>query len=317
LAGKHPLVVILGPTAAGKTSAAIALAHALDGEIIGADSRQIYRLMNIGTAKPTPDEQAAARHHLIDLVYPDQTLSVAEYQRLAYGAIEDILARGKLPLLVGGTGQYISAVIEGWSIPEVAPNLELRAELESFAAEHGSLALHGRLAEADADAASRIDHQNVRRVVRALEVCIETGRPISVLQQKRPPPYRVVQYGLTLERAALYARADQRIKRMMRAGLLEEVRELLARGYDRALPSMSGIGYAQLTDHLLDGLPLADAQEKTRTLTHDFIRRQFTWFRKHNSAVTWYDSTDDAPRALIEVCRRWLEGGTGTDLHGA
>ncbi|HRL13771.1 MAG TPA: tRNA (adenosine(37)-N6)-dimethylallyltransferase MiaA, partial [Aggregatilineales bacterium] len=277
LAGERPLIVILGPTAAGKTRAAIALARALDGEIIGADSRQIYRHMDIGTAKPTVTEQAAARHHLIDLVDPDQTLSVAEYQRLAYAAVADIHARGRVPLLVGGTGQYISAVIEGWSIPQVAPNDALRAELEAFAAEHGSEALHARLAAIDSDAAARIDHQNVRRVVRALEVCIETGRPISELQQKHPPPYAIVQYGVTLERSALYARADARITHMMAAGFLDEVRGLLARGYDRRLPSLSGIGYAQLAEHLLDGVPLADALEKTRTLTHDFIRRQFTW----------------------------------------
>ena len=308
LAGERPLIVILGPTAAGKTRAAIALARALDGEIIGADSRQIYRHMDIGTAKPTVTEQAAARHHLIDLVDPDQTLSVAEYQRLAYDAVDNIHARDRVPLLVGGTGQYISAVIEGWSIPQVAPNDALRAELEAFAAEHGSEALHARLAAIDSDAAARIDHQNVRRVVRALEVCIETGRPISELQQKHPPPYAIVQYGVTLERSALYARADARITHMMAAGFLDEVRGLLARGYDRRLPSLSGIGYAQLAEHLLDGVPLADALEKTRTLTHDFIRRQFTWFRKHNPTVTWYDSSDASTAAMIDAAHRWLNG---------
>jgi tRNA dimethylallyltransferase len=313
LAGERPLIVILGPTAAGKTRAAIALAQALDGEIIGADSRQIYRHMDIGTAKPTSAEQAAAHHHLIDLVDPDQTLSVAEYQRLAYDAIANVQARGKVPLLVGGTGQYISAVIEGWSIPQVAPNDVLRAELEAFAAAHGSEALHARLAALDHNAAARIDHQNVRRVVRALEVCLETGRPISELQQKRPPPYAVVQYGVTLERSALYARADARITHMMDAGFLDEVRGLLARGYDRRLPSLSGIGYAQLVDHLLDGLPLTEALEKTRTLTHDFIRRQFTWFRKHNPAVTWYDSSDASTAAMLGAARRWLDGRADAD----
>lgn len=313
LAGERPLIVILGPTAAGKTHAAIALAQALDGEIIGADSRQIYRHMDIGTAKPTPVEQAAARHHLIDLVDPDQTLSVAEYQHLAYDAVDDVHSRGKLPLLVGGTGQYISAVIEGWSIPQVAPNDMLRAELEAFAAAHGSEALHARLGAVDRDAAARIDHQNVRRVVRALEVCIETGRRISELQQKRPPPYIIAQYGVTLDRSALYARADARITHMMAAGFLDEVRDLLARGYDRRLPSMSGIGYAQLAEHLLDGAPLDDALERTRTLTHDFIRRQFTWFRKHNPAVTWYDSHETSPAAMVNAARRWLDGRIHAD----
>ena len=210
MTGKPPLVVILGPTAAGKTGLAIQLAQALNGEIIGADSRQIYRYMDIGTAKPTPEQQQQATHHLIDVVDPDQNLGLAQYQRLAYAAIDAVHLRQRLPLLVGGTGQYITAVIEGWSIPEVPPNPALRDELESFAAAHGSEALHHRLQQIDPAAASAIHHRNIRRVVRALEVHAETGLPISQLQRKQPPPYAIIQYGLTLERDRLYARADLR-----------------------------------------------------------------------------------------------------------
>lgn len=323
MTGSHhtPLIVVLGPTASGKTALAIALAQALNGEIVGADSRQIYRYMDIGTAKPTPEERAAAPHHLIDVVNPDENLSLAEYQRLANARIQEIASRGKLPLLVGGTGQYITALIEGWSIPEVAPNPALRQELEAFAQVHGSQALHNRLAALDPAAAAKIEHQNIRRVVRALEVTLESGQPISELQRKTPPPYHVLQIGLTMEREALYARADQRIARMIQAGFLDEVRGLLERGYHRHLPAMSGIGYAQLAAHLLDGLSLDEALEQTRNLTHDFIRRQYTWFKKYNAAALWYDSTNYEPAQVISMCQQWLntlpQHTNNTPLHGA
>lgn len=307
-ARSRPLLVILGPTAAGKTAAALAIAQALDGEIIGADSRQVYRHMDIGTAKPSSAERALVPHHLIDCIDPDDNLSLAQYQRMAYTAINDILARGRLPVLVGGTGQYISAVIEGWSIPEVPPNAALRAELEAYAAEHGSAALHARLATLDPAAAAKIEHQNVRRVVRALEVCIETGQRISDLQRKQPRDYAVLQLGLTLEREALYMRADRRVDAMIQAGFVDEVRALLAMGYDRRLPSMSGLGYAQLAAHLLDGVPLAEAVEDTKRATHDFIRRQYTWFRKYNQDVAWYDAGSNTLEQLCVVARRWLQG---------
>jgi len=304
----RPLIVILGPTAVGKTALAILLAQAVNGEIIGADSRQIYRYMDIGTAKPTPAERQSVPHHLIDVVNPDASLALAEYQRLAYAAINDVLARGHVPLLVGGTGQYISALIEGWSIPEVPPNPTLRADLEAFAAEHGSQALHARLASLDPDAANRIEHTNIRRVVRALEVCMESGRPISELQRKTPPDYDVLQIGLTLEREVLYARADTRIDTMMQLGFLDEVRGLLAMGYHQHLPAMSGIGYAQLAAHLVEGIALEDALEATRMLTHDFIRRQYTWFRKYNQSVVWFDAQHTAFDDIVTRCINWRNG---------
>lgn len=304
----RPLIVILGPTAAGKTTLAIQLAQAISGEIIGADSRQIYRYMDIGTAKPTHEERQAAPHHLIDVVAPDANLSLAEYQRLAYAAIDDVLARGHIPLLVGGTGQYISAVIEGWSIPEVPPNLTLRAELETFANEYGSQALHDRLTALDPIAAQRIEHTNIRRVVRALEVCLESGMPISELQRKTPPNYRLLQIGLTLDRETLYTRADARINDMMQRGFLDEVRRLLAMGYHERLPAMSGIGYAQLAAHLVAGTPLDTALEATRTLTHDFIRRQYTWFRKYNQSVLWFDAQHTSFETIVLRCADWLKG---------
>jgi tRNA dimethylallyltransferase len=307
LAGNKPLLIILGPTASGKTNLAIEIAQAIGGEIISADSRQIYRFMDIGTAKPTPTQQAEIPHHLLDVVNPDENLSLAQYQRMAYGTITAIHERGKLPMLVGGTGQYITAVIEGWTIPEVPPNEALRAELETFAAQQGTMALHERLTQLDPTAAANIDYRNVRRVVRALEVCIESGQAISELQRKRPPPYRMMTYGLTMERDRLYQQADQRVDQMMEEGFLEEVQQLLTAGYNRKLPSMSGLGYAQLAAHVLDDRPLADAIVDTKHATHDFIRRQYTWFRGHDSGILWHNIEQLDRAALIEATARWVQ----------
>lgn len=301
------LIVILGPTASGKTDLAIALANALDGEIIGADSRQIYRYMDIGTAKPTPQQRQQAPHHLIDIVDPDENLGLAQYQHLAYAAIDDIHARSSVPLLVGGTGQYITAVVEGWSIPEVPPNEALRAELEAFASQHGSEALHRRLQEADPAAAQATHHHNVRRVVRYLEIYLETGTPVSELQRKHPPPYPILQYGLRLARDRLYDRADQRFDQMVQQGFVDEVRQLLDMGYNRKLPSMSGLGYRELAAHLLDGLPLDEAVTAAKNATHDFIRRQITWFRGHDSGIHWHDVETLNVAGLIESSGGWLE----------
>ncbi|HKD74867.1 MAG TPA: tRNA (adenosine(37)-N6)-dimethylallyltransferase MiaA, partial [Ktedonobacterales bacterium] len=190
-----PLIALVGPTASGKTALGIALAEALGGEIVGADSRQIYREMEIGTAKPTPDERARISHHLLDVVAPDEPFTLAIYQQLATAAIADIHARGKLPLLVGGTGLYIRAVVDGLVIPAVPPNEEQRAEWEALAEREGNERLHAMLAERDPVAAAAIPTNNVRRVIRALEVCLATGQPFSSLQQKRPTPYRLVMLG--------------------------------------------------------------------------------------------------------------------------
>jgi len=283
------LIVIVGPTAVGKTRLSLRLAEEFDGEIISADSRQVYRGMDIGTAKPTPEERARVPHHLIDVVAPDETFSLAQYQELTYDAIGDVSARVKLPFLVGGTGQYVRAVVEGWGIPRVPPNEELRAELYRQAEIEGEEALHVRLREVDPAAAEGIDPRNVRRVVRALEVYLETGQPISELQRKKPPPYRILQIGLTMERQKLYHRIDERVDRMIEGGLVEEVKGLAEQGYGYDLPSMSGLGYQQIGMYLRGQVSLKEAIQLIKRHTRRFVRHQYNWFRLGDEGIRWFD----------------------------
>lgn len=308
-----PLVAIVGPTATGKTALAVALAERLRERIaceaVAADSRQIYRLMDVATAKPTSQERALLPHHLIDVVWPDQAYTLAEYQRDATAAIADIHARGGLPLLVGGTGLYVRAVVDGLAIPEVAPRPELRAELEAEARDRGVEALHGRLAALDPEAARRIDARNVRRVIRALEVCLATGRRFSEQQGARPTPYRTLLLGLNMPREALYARADRRVDAMIAAGLAEETRALVERGYGWDLPSMSSLGYREIGAYLRDEATLPEAVERLKLDTHAYIRRQVTWFRP-DARITWLDAalapdvlTEQASTAVRELLR--------------
>jgi tRNA dimethylallyltransferase len=304
---KHlPLVVIVGPTAVGKTRLSLRLAQEFGGEIVSADSRQVYRGMDIGTAKPTLEERHRVPHHLLDVVAPDEVFTLAQYQELAYQAIDDVLARGKLPLLVGGTGQYVRAVVEGWGIPRVPPNEKLRAELYRQAEVEGEAALHARLWEVDAAAAERIDPRNVRRVVRALEVYLETGQPISELQRKKPPPYRILQIGLTLERQELYRRIDERVDGMIEAGLVEEVRGLVEQGYSYDLPSMSGLGYQQIGLYLRDQVSLEEAIQLIKRHTRRFVRHQYNWFRLDGEAIRWFDVLGDYYGAIQELASAFL-----------
>jgi len=300
------LVVIVGPTAAGKTALSIELAEAAGGEIVSADSRQIYRGMDIGTAKVTTEERARVPHHLLDVVTPDQVLSLAEYQSLAYAAIADIHARGRLPFLVGGTGQYIQAVVEGWSIPAVAPQPELRAQLEAKASAEGAEALQGWLAALDPIAAARIDHRNVRRVIRALEVCLVTGQPITELQRKSPPPFEILQIGVTRPRSELYARIDARVDQMMAAGLVDEVRRLDEAGYTWELPAMTGLGYRQIGEFLRDEVTLVEAIARIKKGTRRFVQQQYNWFRLADPMIRWVDpGVAQAAHVLAEM-RAWL-----------
>jgi tRNA dimethylallyltransferase len=283
------LIAIVGPTATGKTALAVALARAIDGEIVGADSRQVYRRMDIGTAKPSLEERALVPHHLLDVVDPDEPFSLAQYLELASAALEDIWARGRQPLLVGGSGQYVWALLEGWTVPRLPPQPELRRSLEERAAREGAEALHQELAHIDPQAAAGIDARNVRRVIRALEVCEATGRPISFWQEKAPPSWDVLTLGLACPRDELYRRIDARVDGMMEAGLVDEVRALLAAGYRRDLPSMSGIGYREVCQHLVGELDLPAAADRIKTATHRLARQQGTWFRRDDERIRWID----------------------------
>lgn len=284
-----PLLAVVGPTASGKTALAIALAEALGGEIVSADSRQIYREMEIGTAKPTPAERARVPHHLLDVVAPDESFTLAQYQAAANASIAAIHARGKLPLLVGGTGLYLRAVLDGLAIPAVPPNPAQRAAWEELAAREGSAALHALLAARDPLAAARIPVNNVRRVVRALEVCEATGQPFSAQQERNATPYALTLLGLNTERARLYAWADARVEAMLAAGLVAEVAGLVARGYAWSLPAMSSLGYRQIGAYLRGEMTLPDALQRLKFDTHGFIRKQLMWFRP-DMRIHWLDA---------------------------
>jgi len=302
-----PLVVIIGPTAVGKTALSLHLAETFGGEIIAADSRSFYRGMDIGTAKPTPKERARVPHHLFDIADPDETVGLAEYQDLAYAAIDKVLARDRLPLLVGGTGQYVQAVVEGWRIPRVPPHPELREELERKAELESPYALHAWLEELDPDAAEDIHPHNVRRVVRALEVCLISGRPISEQQGKEPPPYNILQIGLTRDREPLYARADRRLESMLEEGLLEEVRGLIEQGYDWDLPAMSAVGYAEFEPLFAGGeATLEEVKDEIRSDLRRFIRHQYNWFSLDDPNIHWFDASETRPEEIERMVRRWL-----------
>ncbi len=283
-----PLIVITGPTAVGKTALSLELCARFNGEVISADSRQIYRQMEIGTAKPTPAEQARISHHLLDLRDPDEVLSLAEYQTLAYAAIEDLHRRGKVPFLVGGTALYLNAVVRGLKIPEVKPNLELRARLEAVAAAEGHAALFAQLQALDPVTAEKIDARNVRRVVCALEIVLETGQSKSELEGESPPPYAILQIGLDLPREDLYARTDQRVRQMITDGLIEETARLLAAGYPPTLPALTSLGYREITAMLRGELTQEEAIERIQIETHRFVRHQYSWFRRMEE-VQWFD----------------------------
>lgn len=307
LTHRQPVLVLVGPTAVGKTGTAIELGRQINADIIGADSRQVYQYMDIGTAKPTPAEQNALPHHLIDVVPPDVRYNVADFQAEAQRLIADIHHRGRLPMIVGGTGQYVSALIEGWQIPNVPPDPDLRAELEAEAEAEGWPALLARLQTLDPVYAQQVDAQNLRRVIRAIEVCLATGRPYSDFRQKQPPPYTILEMGLTLERSQLYERADQRVEHMLAAGLIDEVQALLERGYDWSLPAMSSLGYLEIGQYLRGEIDLDEARTRMCNGTHSFIRRQYTWFRKHNAHAYWVQSTPAGAQLLLDTITRWLD----------
>ena len=302
----RPLIALLGPTASGKSALALALADPYAGDIVSADSRLLYRGMNIGTAKPTADERAAVRHHLIDVAAPDEPYDLARWKAEATGAIADIHWRGRLPLLVGGTAQWTTALLDGWEPPVVAPDLPFRAAMEERAGNEGIEPLLTELAAQDPEAAARTG-PNLRRIIRALEVIRATGQPFSAQRGRSERPYRDLRIGLSLPRDILYGRIDARVDAMLAAGLVGEVRALLDAGYDPSLPAMSGIGYRQVVEYVQGGTTLNTLSEQIKQASHRYARHQMTWLRR-DETIVWLDARDE--QRLIaeatEVIRRFL-----------
>lgn len=299
-----PLVAIVGPTATGKSSLALELCQTLNGEIISADSRQVYRYMDIGTAKPTKEERALVSHHLIDVADPDDDFSLALYQSKAVETIDDIQRRKKTAFLVGGSGLYVWALLEGWRIPEVPPDPTLRKQLEARAKVEGGEKLYNELKETDPAAAERIDPRNVRRVIRALEVGLQ-GTPFSQLQIKHPFVDSVI-IGLTTDRADLYRRIDDRVDTMIEKGLVDEVKGLVARGYGFELPSMSGLGYKQIGLYLQGKIDLPAAIQQIKFDTHSFARHQYNWFRLKDKRINWFELGKGSNQAIHRFVQRFV-----------
>ena len=308
------LVAIVGPTASGKSRLALHLAQIFNGEIVSADSRQVYRHMDIGTAKPNPEELSLVPHHLINIVNPDEIFNLAQYQVLAYEAIEGIQKRHKLPFLVGGSGLYVWAVLEGWKIPRVPPDSEFRHRLEEKAANTGAEELYRELIRLDPEAARKIDPRNARRLIRALEVYGRAGASLSrPARKKKVPPYSTMIIGLTADRTELYRGIDQRVDGMIECGLVAEVEKLLNMGYDFNLPAMSGIGYRQAGLFLRGELPLETAIQQIKFETHRFVRHQYSWFRLSDERIHWFDVSKQINLEIEAILSEYMGvGRTGT-----
>ncbi len=304
---KIPLVVVLGPTAVGKTEIAIQLAEKLDGEIVSADSRLFYRGMDIGTAKPTVQERTRIPHHLIDLADPDELRSLALFQLEANKAIHSIDMRHHLPILVGGTGQFVRSVIEGWKVPAVAPDSHLRKVLTDWSKLVGPAVLHSKLAILDLVAANSIDPTNVRRTIRALEVILSTGRRFSDQREKGHQLYQPLQLGLFRPRAELYQRIDNRIIKMFANGFIEEVQRLLDRGYSPDLPTLSAIGYAEVIAYLQGKITLDEAIMLIKHRTRIYVRRQANWFKADDPDIHWFQANNRTVEEMKKLVDDWLK----------
>ena len=317
------MIAIVGPTAVGKSELALQLARVFDAEIVSADSRQVYRHMDIGTSKPSLTERAAVTHHAIDVVDPDEEFSLAMYHDLAVEALKGIQMRGRLPFLVGGSGLYVWSLVEGWRIPQVPPDRELRRRLEARAEREGGQGLYRELQDVDPSAAESIGPANIRRIIRALEIHHTTGRRPSQLRVKQAPDFPLLIIGLTQERGELYARIDRRVDMMVRIGLVDEVEELLKKGYCPALPSMSGIGYRQIAQFVRGEVTLPEAVDKIKHETHRLARRQYAWFRLNDSRIHWFavegseaESDSGFPASMLDSVKSLIDGLVRSGLSG-
>ncbi|HIV35273.1 MAG TPA: tRNA (adenosine(37)-N6)-dimethylallyltransferase MiaA [Candidatus Blautia intestinigallinarum] len=314
---RRPLVVLTGPTAVGKTSLSIGLAKALDAEIISADSMQVYKYMDIGSAKIRPWEMQGVPHHLVDVLDPREEFHVVRFQQMAKEAMEQIYSRGKIPLLVGGTGFYIQAVTRDIDFSQEGEDSPFRRELEALAREKGAEYLHSRLAQVDEESARKIHPNNVKRVIRALEFYEENHYPISLhnqQEQEKESPYNLAYFVLNAPRDLLYRRIDQRVDQMVEEGLLDEVRHLKDMGCDRSLVSMQGLGYKEILAYLDQEISFEEAIRILKRDTRHFAKRQITWFKREKDVI-WmdkekYDYDEDRILAdMLKICeeKRILE----------
>lgn len=291
---KRPLIILTGPTAVGKTSLSLSLAKELDGEIVSADSMQVYRYMDIGTAKIREEERQGIPHHLIDVLDPWEDFNVVRFQKIAREALEEIWERGHIPIVTGGTGFYIQALLYDIHFTENNEDSSLRKDLENYARENGAEALHSRLEEVDEKAASQIHFNNVKRVIRALEFYYQTGKKISEHneeERKRTSPYDFKYFVLNDEREHLYARINQRVDLMMEEGLVEEVQKLKEMGCDSTMVSMQGLGYKEILSYLEGECTLDEAVYKIKRDTRHFAKRQITWFKRERDVI-WLHKPD-------------------------
>lgn len=299
----RPVVFIVGPTAVGKTEIAIKIADALHAEIISADSRLFYRGMDIGTAKPLINERVKIRHHLIDVADPDENWSLSVFQKAAMEAIDQVFTKEHLPIVVGGTGQYIRSLIEGWSIPELKPCQPLRSILSNWGDRIGSEELYRKLQIVDPEAASHMDWQNTRRTIRALEVILLTGKRFSELRKKKPLDICYKMIGLTCNREELYKRIGERLEKMLNNGFVEEVRTLLFKGYDPRLPSFSAIGYREIASYIDGSMTLEEATELIKNKTRQFVRRQANWFKSSDQKIKWFKVQPGIDKAIVNFIK--------------
>lgn len=304
-----PLLVIVGPTAVGKTEFALTLAQEIKGEIISADSMQIYEKMNIGTAKPSPEELAMVRHHLIDCIPPDQEFTVADFQNWVEALIPEIFYRGSTPMLVGGTGLYVQAVTDGFMFPEMGTDWAFREEMHKLAEEQGTEAVHTLLREVDPDLADKLHPNDLRRVIRGIEVFRLTGKTSTYFlkrQAEEPPRYNTIKVGLMRDREELYDRINYRIDLMIKAGLVEEVRALLAEGYSPDLISMQGLGYKEIVGYLKGEYSLEEAIYQLKRDTRHFAKRQITWF-KRDEAILWMNPAEQTVRQMVDRVKALIQ----------
>lgn len=296
---KPRVIVIVGPTASGKTSTSIEIAKKLNGEIISADSMQIYKEMNIGTAKPSMEERDGIMHYLMDIISPNELYNVTMYKKMAEKAIEEILAKGKLPIIVGGTGLYVSTLINGIEFSEVKEDTEYRKEMQTLAESKGPNYLHDMLREVDPIAAANIDMNNVRRVIRALEIYKVTGKTKTQLDEesKKETKYDYMVYGIETPREKLYERINLRVDKMLEEGLVEEVKSLLEK-YELSKTALQGLGYKEVKAYLEEQTTYDEMVETLKMETRRYAKRQLTWFRRE-SQIKWY-SLDEITERILE-----------------